>query len=255
MARQQRHQRDQGNERQVLEQQHGEAVAPGAALQQLALRQQGQHDGGGGHRQPRAHHHCARPADAGRVRHRRESRAAQHKLRGAQPEHRPAHHPQPLRPQFQPDQEQQHDHAEAGDVGDLAHAGDQSQAGGADRHARHQIAEHAAEPGAARQRHRDRDGGEQGNQRCQHRRRSAWVDQEVAYSAHGDHSEGGVPQCAWLWSDCLAGLAVPPMDVEKIGAARMSAPPPRGSRNPLGARHRGGNRTPVNHRLRASNMV
>ena len=41
------------------------------------------------------------------------------KLRGAQPEHRAAHHPQPLRPQFQPDQEQQHDHAEAGDIGDL----------------------------------------------------------------------------------------------------------------------------------------
>ena len=82
-ARQQRHQCHQRNERQVLEQQHREAVAAGTAGQQLALGQHGQHDRGGRQRQPGAQHHRARPAQAGpavadKIRQARQCRGADH---------------------------------------------------------------------------------------------------------------------------------------------------------------------------------
>ncbi len=64
-AGQQRHQRDQRNERQILEQQHGEGVAAGGGGQQISLPQQRQHDGGRGQRQADAEHGGAGQGHAG----------------------------------------------------------------------------------------------------------------------------------------------------------------------------------------------
>ena len=102
------------------------------------------------------------------MRQRRQHCAADQDLRRPKGEHRAPHHPKPLRPQFQPDQEQQHDDAERGDIGDLVDFGDQPQAGRADDHARQQIAEHAAEAEPPGQRHRDGRGGEQRDECRQH---------------------------------------------------------------------------------------
>ena len=168
VARQQRHQRDQRNEGEVLEQQHGERVAAGAAGEQVALGQHRQHDRGGGHRKARAEHDRARPADADRMGESRQRRAADHHLRRAEAEHRAPHHPQPLRPHLQADQEQQHHHAKAGDGGDRFDVGDQPQPRRTDDDAGEQIAEHAAEAGAPCQRHGDRGGGEQDDESGQH---------------------------------------------------------------------------------------
>ena len=108
------------------------------------------------------------PGDADRMRECRQRRAGDHHLRRAQPEHRAPHHPQALRPDLQADQEQQHHHAQAGDRGNRIDVGDQPQPAGADDDAGEQIAEHAAEAGAARQRHGDRCGGEQDDECGQH---------------------------------------------------------------------------------------
>ena len=229
---------------------------PARRGQQLALGQHGQHDGGGRHRQPGAQHRRARPGDAGarcasaarRRAARRQSCAVPRPNTARRITHsRCGRSSSPIRNSSMTTPRLATWRSASTSV-------TRRSPDGADRDAGHQVAEHAAEPGAARQRHRDRGGGEQGDQRCQHRRRSAWVDQAVAYSAHGDHSEVGCRSVLGVGAIVLPALPCRRWS-GKSGAARMSAPPPRGSRNPLGARHRGGNRTPVNHRLRATNMV
>ena len=58
---QQRDDRDERNEGEVLEQQHGEGVAAGGRGEQVTLGQHRQDDGGGGHGQARAQHGGALP--------------------------------------------------------------------------------------------------------------------------------------------------------------------------------------------------
>ena len=118
VAAEQRDQRDQRDEREVLEQQHGEGVAAGGLVSRSRSASIGR---------TMAVDDIARPAPSTTapgqpmpdgMRKCRERRAADRDLRGAEAEHRAPHHPQPLRPHFQADQEQQHHHAEAGDGGD-----------------------------------------------------------------------------------------------------------------------------------------
>ena len=61
---------------------------------------------------------------------RRQRGRGQADLRRAEQEHGAAHDPEALWPQFQADQEQQHDDAELGDRRDLLDVGDQPQAEG-----------------------------------------------------------------------------------------------------------------------------
>ncbi len=175
---QQRDDRDKRNERQVLEQQHGEGIAAGRRGEQITLGQHRQDDGGGGHGQARAQHGGALPRDAREVdRQHGEHRGGYHHLCGAEPEHCAAHHPQTLRPDFQANQEQQHHHAKAGDGADRVHAGDQTHPGRTDDDARHQIAQHAAEAGAPGQRDGDGGSGEQDDEGYQHQQsgRRCWA--------------------------------------------------------------------------------
>ena len=185
-AGEQRQQRHQRHERHVLEQQHRERVPPGGGGQQLALGQHRQHDRRRGQRQPRPQHRRRRPIDAGQPRQTGEQQRGRQHLADAQAEHRAAEDPKPVRPQFQPDQEQQHDHAEFRDLGDLPDIGDQPQPGRPDHRAGDQVAEDGAEAEPARQRHRDRGGRQQGHQRGEHRRVSRAGGRRAAYpSARG----------------------------------------------------------------------
>ncbi len=143
--RDKRHQRDEG---QVLEQQDGEGIAPCAACHQVAFGQHRQHDGGGGEGKAEPQHDCAVPTDAGDTSAGRQDQARGDELRRTQPEHGAAHDPQALWPQFDPDQEQQHDDARADTVRDLLDIMDKAEAKRPDRHAGREIAEHAAEPQA-----------------------------------------------------------------------------------------------------------
>ena len=98
----------------------------------------------------------------------RQHHGADQDLACTQAEHRLPHHPEPPRAQFKPDQEQQHDHAQRCDAGNLVNIADKAKAGWPDRSAGQQIAEHAAEAEAPGQRHRDGRGGEKCDERCQH---------------------------------------------------------------------------------------
>ena len=169
LAGEQRHQCDQRDECEVLEQQAlAKRVTSGRRCEQVALGQHRQHDGGGRHRKSSAQHDRPRPCDAVDVRQRGNGGGGDHQLCRSKAEYGAPHHPKSLRAQFEADEEQQHHHAEAGDAGDVIDVGDQAQARGADDDAGEQIAEHAAEACTPCQRHGDGRSGEQYDEGGQH---------------------------------------------------------------------------------------
>jgi hypothetical protein len=163
-----RHQGDQGDERHVLEQQHGKAVPPGGRGEEVPFGEHRQHDGRRGQGEAGAEHDRAGPRRAGEVREAGEQRRARHHLAEAQPEHRLAENPEPMRPEFEADQEQQHHDAEFRDRRDSRDIGDEAQPGRADHRAGDQVAKNAAEPQPARDRDGDRRRAKQGDQRLKH---------------------------------------------------------------------------------------
>ena len=88
-------------------------------------------------------------ADAG------QQRAADHDLRDAEAEDLAPQAPQPRRLHLEPDDEQEHHHAEFGDVQDGLRVGEQPQPERADHEAGGQVAQHRAEPEPLEERHRD----------------------------------------------------------------------------------------------------
>ena len=92
-----------------------------------------------------------------------QQRAADGDLRDAEPEDLPPQAPQPRRLHLQPDHEQEHHHAEFGDVQDGLRIGEPAQAERTDDEAGRQIAQHGAEPEPLEHRHRDDGGPEQGH--------------------------------------------------------------------------------------------
>ena len=117
-GRQHRHQRQQRHDQQVLEQQDRHDLLAARQRDVAALgqhlhddRRRGQHEAGGadegGHqRQSQQHRHAG------------QQRRANGDLQRAQPEDLAAQTPQVRRPHFQPDHEQEHHHAEFGDMQD-----------------------------------------------------------------------------------------------------------------------------------------
>jgi len=79
-------------------------------------------------------------------------------LRAAQPEHRPAQHPQAARLQLSPTRKSS-SHADSANCS-VAHLADHPEAEGADQHAGAKIAEHGAELEALKQRHEQHRGEE-----------------------------------------------------------------------------------------------
>ena len=162
-----------------------EGVAAGGRAEQVALAEQRQHDRGGGEGKADAEHEALAyvelrgPADA-----RGEDGAGDDDLRGTEPEHGAPHQPDALRPQLQPDQEQQHEHAELGDLLDRLDVGDEAQRGRADDGAGDEVAEDRAEAGAPRQRDEDDRGREQVDDRLEHRASLGALAGRVSSSVH-----------------------------------------------------------------------
>ena len=107
------------DDREVLRQQHGKAGAADSGGQAFLVRQQFEHDRGGGQRQAGAEDDRLRGRLAEQQRHTGEQRRGQQHLRSAKAEHQPPHRQQPLKRQFQTDQEQQEDDAELGNAVDV----------------------------------------------------------------------------------------------------------------------------------------
>ena len=95
--------------------------------QQLPLAEHRQHDGGGGQGESSPEHRRPGPGQSRHMGEHGDDGGSRHQLPEAEAEHRLAQDPQPVRPQFEPDQEEQHNNAEFGDMGDLLDIRDQSQ--------------------------------------------------------------------------------------------------------------------------------
>ncbi len=115
-------QRDEHQDRdhgEILRQQHRKAGAAHIGGQPLLLRQQLEHDRGGGQRQADAEHQRIRRLVAGERRNPGKRRRGGEHLQPAKPEHQPPHRQQPMKRNFQADQEQQKDDTQLGYSGDV----------------------------------------------------------------------------------------------------------------------------------------
>jgi hypothetical protein len=149
-------QRDDGKQRhdgKVLEEQDRDDALPLQGRHRAPLLQHLHDDGGRGEHEAGSgdeggnEREAERHADAGQRRHRA------HHLDRAEPEDVLAHAPEPGGLHFQPDDEEEHHHAEFGDMDDRLRIGKETEAEGTDREPRGEIAEHRAEPDLLEDRH------------------------------------------------------------------------------------------------------
>ena len=157
---QQRQDRQDRNDGDVLKQQYRKGRATALALHQLALLQALQNDGGGGERQDQANRQPLLQRQTDQVRHAGQCRRSEQHLQAAGAEDRPLQLPQEGRTQFKTDQKQHQHHAKLGEVHHILLLPHQPQQKGAYDDPRQQIAEHRAQPPALGQRYRDDGGGE-----------------------------------------------------------------------------------------------
>ncbi len=154
-ARQEWHQCQHGNHRDVLEQQHGKGVLARIGLHQPLLGQSLQHHGSRGQGEDHAHRQADAPGLPKSHRQRSYRQRGNGDLGAAKAEDRPAHPPQSSRLQLQADQEQHHHHAELGKVHDvLPFVTDQPPAERTDDRPGDQVTEHRAQAEPLGQRHR-----------------------------------------------------------------------------------------------------
>ena len=140
---------EDGNDRDVLEQQHREGGLAGGGLEQAALVEALQHDGCRRHGEDEAGGHGRLPAEAQRQRSPADCQRGDGDLQATEPDDRAAQLPQLRGLQFEADEEQHDDDAEFGEMHHiLAFLADEAEERGPDDHARHQIAQHRAEPEA-----------------------------------------------------------------------------------------------------------
>src|SRR5215470_14996368 len=134
----QRHDRQQGDHRQVLEEEDPEGRLPHGGRQLVALAQQLEREGGGGEGEPEPRHQ-----------------------RAADDEDPAPELPQPLRLELEPDEEEQEHHAGLGDVAHLLDARDEPEAMGADERAGDEVTEHRAQAEPLEERDGDDDQGQE----------------------------------------------------------------------------------------------
>ena len=156
-ARQHRHQHQQRRDREVLQQQRGEAQAADRRGEAFALGEHRNDDRGRRQRQSRADRRRRRGRPAERVGDEPQRQRGDDQLAEAEFEHQPAHALDALERQFEADGEQQHDDAEFGqpvdrlDVGqgergkDGRALGELAEAERAEGDAGEQVAEHRAD--------------------------------------------------------------------------------------------------------------
>jgi hypothetical protein len=153
-----RQQGEHRDHRQVLQQQDPEGGASDRALPQALLVEGLQHDGGGRHGQHHPDRQGRLPGQAQQHRDAGDGQRGADDLGAAEAEDRLAHVPQGRGLDLQPDQEQQDDHAELGELHDVGLLADQRQGERPDHHAGDQVAQHRAQAQALGDRHGD-DGG------------------------------------------------------------------------------------------------
>ena len=167
-GREQRQHREQRHHRHVLEQQDGEGALAVVLLELAALVQDLQRDGGRRHREREARDHGAAPAEQAAVvgdgaDHQRRHR----ELRRAEAEDGAAHGDELAEFELEPDQEQQHHHAELGDRDDALGRSEGRDAVGTDDHAGDQVGYDGREAEASRNRHAQHRGREKHQSECQ----------------------------------------------------------------------------------------
>ena len=146
--------------RDILHQQHAEARLAPFGAHQVLFGQGLDDNGGGGQREDHPDRQRRLPGPVVDQRDAGDGERGQQHLSAAQPEQLAAHCPQPLRFEFQPDDEQHHHHAEFGEDLQGLDIHPQRREQRTDRHACEEISEHRAEPEPARQRDGDHAGDE-----------------------------------------------------------------------------------------------
>ena len=161
--REQRHQRDQRNGRQVLEQQHREGEPAVAGGELALLLEHLQRERGRRQRQRKPDEQRLRRSETEREADRGEHQRGGDELGRAETENRRAQGPQPDRAKLEPDHEQQHDHAELAELEngiDVVQRVERSEHIGPDDDAGGEIAEHGAHAQGPAERRGDDGGGE-----------------------------------------------------------------------------------------------
>ncbi len=162
-GREERHERDERDGGEILEQQNREGDPAVARIDLAILFQQLQRKRGRGQRQSKPDEHGLARGEAERQADGGQRNGGGDELDRAEPEDRRAHGPQPHRAQLEPDHEQQHHDAELGemeDVLDVVDRIDEADAERADHDAGREIAEHRAEAQEAAERRGNGGGGQ-----------------------------------------------------------------------------------------------
>ncbi len=153
---------EQRHHRHILEQQDREGALPIILLELAALFQDLQCDRGRRHRERQAGDDGAAPVDqACGAGERADHDSGEAQLRHAQPENGAAHRDQPPQFELEPDQEQQHYHAELGNRNDALGCSECGEPRGADDDAGDEIGDDGRQSDAARDRHAQHRGREQ----------------------------------------------------------------------------------------------
>jgi hypothetical protein len=153
-GRQQRHDGQDRDRRDVLQQRDAEHALAGTGGHQVALGENAQADRGRAHRQPQAGHDGQPPVRPRGQADTRDQCRRPEQLRAAPAEDRPSKRPQAARFEFEADQEQHQHDSEFGEVQHRLRVGHELQAPGPDRDAGAQVADDRAQAQQARQRHR-----------------------------------------------------------------------------------------------------
>ena len=151
--RQQGHQGEDGNDRDILHQQDRKAGLPALAFHEVLFGKRLDDDGGRGERQHHADGERRLPRIAVEQGNARDGQRGEEDLPSSQAQQLAAHGPEPLGLHLQPDDEEHHHHAELGE--DLKRVDIDIESGEyrADRHAGKEVTEHRTEPEPARQRY------------------------------------------------------------------------------------------------------
>ncbi len=160
LGREQGQEGEQGDHRQVLQQQHPERRLADRALAQAFLLQHLQHYGGGRHGHDETDRDGALHGQSDQQGRSADRHGRRRHLRPAQAEDRAAQAPQERGPHLQPDQEQQDHHAEFGELHHIGLLADQAEREGADHRAGDQVAQHRAHAEPLGQGHGDHAGGQ-----------------------------------------------------------------------------------------------
>ena len=113
---QRRDQYQEGDDGQILEQQHGDGQTAVLQVELALFRQLFRHDGGGGHGEGTAQHDGYRDRGAEQPGHGRGAKGGEQYLHAAEQEHRAAHDQELGQGKFEAQGEQQEHHAELGEI-------------------------------------------------------------------------------------------------------------------------------------------